>query len=72
MTAPKFDMAKPGPLMAGKRGLIMGVANDRLGQGDRPAAERVTLIGECQFGTLARQHPGDAPGDGTVVGDTHD
>jgi enoyl-[acyl-carrier protein] reductase I len=24
-----FDIAKPGPLMAGKRGLIMGVANDR-------------------------------------------
>ena len=23
------DIAKPGPLMAGKRGLIMGVANDR-------------------------------------------
>src|SRR5262245_61060087 len=23
------DVAKPGPLMAGKRGLIMGVANDR-------------------------------------------
>ncbi len=27
MTA--FDIAKPGPLMAGKRGLVMGVANDR-------------------------------------------
>jgi enoyl-[acyl-carrier protein] reductase I len=25
----KNDVAKPGPLMAGKRGLIMGVANDR-------------------------------------------
>ncbi len=25
----EFDVAKPGPLMAGKRGLIMGVANDR-------------------------------------------
>ncbi len=24
-----FDIAKPGPIMAGKRGLIMGVANDR-------------------------------------------
>jgi enoyl-[acyl-carrier protein] reductase I len=23
------DIAKPGPLMAGRRGLIMGVANDR-------------------------------------------
>ena len=23
------DIAQPGPLMAGKRGLIMGVANDR-------------------------------------------
>ena len=23
------DIAKPGPLMAGKRGLVMGVANDR-------------------------------------------
>jgi enoyl-[acyl-carrier protein] reductase I len=25
----EFDVTKPGPLMAGKRGLIMGVANDR-------------------------------------------
>ena len=25
----EFDIANPGPLMAGKRGLIMGVANDR-------------------------------------------
>ncbi len=24
-----FDIAKPGPIMAGKRGLVMGVANDR-------------------------------------------
>lgn len=24
-----FDVAKPGPLLAGKRGLVMGVANDR-------------------------------------------
>ena len=23
------DIAKPGPLMEGKRGLVMGVANDR-------------------------------------------
>jgi enoyl-[acyl-carrier protein] reductase I len=26
---PATDIAKPGPLMAGKRGLVMGVANDR-------------------------------------------
>jgi enoyl-[acyl-carrier protein] reductase I len=25
----EFDLAKPGPIMAGKRGLIMGVANER-------------------------------------------
>ncbi len=25
----QFDFAKPGPIMAGKRGLVMGVANDR-------------------------------------------
>ncbi|MBX9926850.1 MAG: enoyl-ACP reductase FabI [Hyphomicrobiaceae bacterium] len=25
----EFDVAKPGPIMAGKRGLVMGVANDR-------------------------------------------
>ena len=25
----ELDIAKPGPLMAGKRGLVMGVANDR-------------------------------------------
>ena len=24
-----FDLTKPGPIMAGKRGLVMGVANDR-------------------------------------------
>ena len=28
MTTTK-DIAAPGPLMAGKRGLVMGVANDR-------------------------------------------
>lgn len=28
-TMADFDIAKPGPLMAGKRGLVMGVANDR-------------------------------------------
>src|SRR5680860_8921 len=27
--APTRDIAEPGPLMAGKRGLVMGVANDR-------------------------------------------
>ena len=25
----EIDIAKPGPLMAGKRGLVMGVANER-------------------------------------------
>ena len=25
----EIDVAKPGPLMAGKRGLVMGVANER-------------------------------------------
>ncbi len=31
MVAPmtEIDIAKPGPLMAGRRGLIMGVANER-------------------------------------------
>jgi enoyl-[acyl-carrier protein] reductase I len=29
MTTTTKDIAKPGPLMAGKRGLVMGVANDR-------------------------------------------
>ena len=29
MTTTTRDIAKPGPLMAGKRGLVMGVANDR-------------------------------------------
>ena len=29
MTMTNIDVAKPGPLMAGKRGLIMGVANER-------------------------------------------
>lgn len=29
MMAPTKDIAEPGPIMAGKRGLVMGVANDR-------------------------------------------
>lgn len=29
MATAEYDVAKPGPILAGKRGLIMGVANDR-------------------------------------------
>ena len=51
--------------MAGKRGLVMGVANDH------SIAWGIALIGEGDFRALTRQHPRDPPGDGMVVGHTH-
>ena len=45
---------------------------ERLGQRQRAAAESAALIGEGEFGALAREHAGDAPGDRAVVGDAHD
>jgi enoyl-[acyl-carrier protein] reductase I len=56
MTAPKFDMAKPGPLMAGKRGLIMGVANDR------SIAWGIARVLAGQGAELAFTYQGDAFG----------
>jgi len=34
--------------------------------------DRLALVGERQFGALCGTRLGDAPGDGTVVGDAHD
>jgi enoyl-[acyl-carrier protein] reductase I len=56
MTAPTFDMAKPGPLMAGKRGLIMGVANDR------SIAWGIARVLAGQGAELAFTYQGDAFG----------
>ena len=51
-----FDIAKPGPLMAGKRGLIMGVANDR------SIAWGIARILSGQGAKLAFTYQGDAFG----------
>jgi enoyl-[acyl-carrier protein] reductase I len=56
MTAPTFDLAKPGPLMAGKRGLIMGVANDR------SIAWGIARVLAGQGAELAFTYQGDAFG----------
>ena len=45
---------------------------DRLGQRDGAPAESVALIGEGEFGALAGEHPRNAPGDRSLVGDAHD
>ena len=54
MTA--IDVAKPGPLMAGKRGLIMGVANDR------SIAWGIARVLAGQGAKLAFTYQGDAFG----------
>ena len=51
-----FDIATPGPLMAGKRGLIMGVANDR------SIAWGIARILAGQGARLAFTYQGDAFG----------
>jgi enoyl-[acyl-carrier protein] reductase I len=51
-----FDIATPGPLMAGKRGLIMGVANDR------SIAWGIARILAGQGAKLAFTYQGDAFG----------
>jgi enoyl-[acyl-carrier protein] reductase I len=53
---PAFDIAKPGPLMAGKRGLIMGVANDR------SIAWGIARVLAGQGAELAFTYQGDAFG----------
>ena len=50
------DIAKPGPLMAGKRGLIMGVANDR------SIAWGIARVLHGQGAELAFTYQGDAFG----------
>ena len=37
-----------------------------------PVAQLVILVGESQFGTFALHGLGDAPGDGTVAGESDD
>jgi enoyl-[acyl-carrier protein] reductase I len=51
-----FDVAKPGPLLAGKRGLVMGVANDR------SIAWGIARILAGQGAKLAFTYQGDAFG----------
>jgi enoyl-[acyl-carrier protein] reductase I len=52
----EFDIAKPGPLLAGKRGLIMGVANDR------SIAYGVARVAAAHGAELAFTYQGDAFG----------
>jgi enoyl-[acyl-carrier protein] reductase I len=52
----EIDIAKPGPLMAGKRGLIMGVANDR------SIAWGIARVLAGQGAKLAFTYQGDAFG----------
>jgi len=51
-----FDVAKPGPIMAGKRGLVMGVANDR------SIAWGIARVLSAQGAQLAFTYQGDAFG----------
>jgi enoyl-[acyl-carrier protein] reductase I len=51
-----FDIAKPGPMMAGKRGLIMGVANER------SIAWGIARVLAGQGAKLAFSYQGDAFG----------
>ncbi len=51
-----FDIAKPGPLMAGKRGLVMGVANER------SIAWGIARVLAGQGAKLAFTYQGDAFG----------
>ncbi len=52
----EFDIAKPGPLMAGKRGLVMGVANER------SIAWGIARVLAGQGAKLAFTYQGDAFG----------
>ena len=45
---------------------------DGLSQRRHALLQRFALIGECDFGTLIGAGLGNAPGNGSVVGDTHD
>ena len=56
MTMTNIDVAKPGPLMAGKRGLIMGVANER------SIAWGIARVLAGQGAKLAFTYQGDAFG----------
>jgi enoyl-[acyl-carrier protein] reductase I len=51
-----FDVAKPGPIMAGKRGLVMGVANER------SIAWGIARVLSAQGAQLAFTYQGDAFG----------
>jgi enoyl-[acyl-carrier protein] reductase I len=52
----EFDIAKPGPLLAGKKGLIMGVANDR------SIAYGIARVAAAHGAQLAFTYQGDAFG----------
>jgi enoyl-[acyl-carrier protein] reductase I len=56
MAMTQIDIAKPGPMMAGKRGLIMGVANDR------SIAWGIARVLAGQGAELAFTYQGDAFG----------
>ena len=53
---PDIDIAKPGPLMVGKRGLVMGVANER------SIAWGIARVLAGQGAKLAFTYQGDAFG----------
>ena len=44
---------------------------EALGQGLHALAKGLALVGERQFGAFRRQRLGDAPGDGMIVGHSH-
>ena len=48
------------------------VRANRLRQGPHALSQRFSLKGEAEFGALGMGGAGDAPGDGPVIGDTHD
>ena len=54
----EIDVAKPGPIMAGKRGLVMGVANDRsIGQAaDRTHPKLDIALGALRVGSAVGQN----------------
>ena len=52
----EFDVAKPGPMLAGKRGLVLGVANDR------SIAWGIARVLAGQGAKLAFTYQGDAFG----------
>ncbi len=48
------------------------IGSQRGGERSYTLAERLTLIGEGKLGLMRRKRPGNTPGDGVVIGHTHD